>query len=184
MAELLRTNRAVLTVSIPTWTGKGGIGMILSFDLDGGIAGTDNGLLNLLHMQACRMEGNEGAFHYLQQYYARRPLILDPRSLTGPGDEYHIITGRVPSAHAITKKWVKHWLGPEPVLNLHLVGTARVEKMFEKGETDKASIELGRSKLRVIHYIKAQVHFDNNPLIVAYLRSQDVTSVLVGGGLL
>ena len=148
------------------------------------IADTDNGLLNLLHMQACRVEGTEGAFHYLQQYYARRRIILDPRSLTGPGDEYHIITGRVPSAHKITKVWVERWLGDEAVRNLHLVGTARVEKMFEKGETEAASIELGRSKLRAIQYSKVQIHFDNNPLIVAYLRSQGVTSVLVGGGLL
>ena len=158
--------------------------MILSFDLDGVIADTDNGLLNLLHMQACRIEGNEGAFHYLQQYYARRPLILDPRSLTGPGDEYHIITGRVPSAHAITRKWVERWLGPEAVLNLHLVGTARVEGVFEKGETEAASVELGKSKLRAMQYSKVQVHFDNNPLIVAYLRSEGMTSVLVGGCLL
>ena len=157
--------------------------MILSFDLDGVIADTDNGLLNLLH-QASRTNGSEGSLHYLQQYYARRRIILDPRSLTGPGDEYHIITGRVPSAHKITKVWVERWLGPEAVLNLHLVGTARVEKMFEKGETDKASIELGRSKLRAMQYSKVQVHFDNNPLIVAYLRSEGMTSVLVGGGLL
>ena len=157
--------------------------MILSFDLDGVIADTDNGLLNLLH-QASRTNGSAGSLHYLQQYYARRRILMDPRGLTGPGDEFHIITGRVPSAHKITKTWVGRWLGDEALRNLHLVSDAKIEKMFERGETTTASIELGYRKLRVMKYIKSQVHFDNNPLIVAYLRSEGMTSVLVGGGIL
>ena len=160
--------------------------MILSFDLDGVVADTDNGLLNLLH-QETRKRGFDnfaGASHYLEQYYARRKIMVDPRELTGPGDKFHIVTGRVPSAHKITRIWVERWLGADSLPNLHLVADAKIEKFFEQGKTDEASIELGERKLRVIQFTKAEVHFDNNPLIVAYLRSRGVTAVLVGGGLL
>ena len=157
--------------------------MILSFDLDGVIADTDNGLLNLLH-QAARKNGNVGSLHYLQQYYARRRIVLDPRGLAGPSDEVHIVTGRVPSAFGVTRDWVKNWLGPTALENLHLVSDARIERFFEEGLTEKAAKELARRKLRVLQYIKAQVHFDNNPVIVAYLRKEGMTAVLVGGGLL
>ena len=75
-------------------------------------------------------------------------------------------------------------MGDNALENLHLVSDAKIEKLFEQGETEAAAIELGKRKLRVMKYIKAQVHFDNNPLIVAYLRSEGMTSVLVGGGLL
>ena len=157
--------------------------MILSFDLDGVVADTDNGLLQLLHQYA-RDDHNDGAKHYLQQYYARRSLLLNPRRFSGPGDEVHIVTGRVPSAHKITRIWVERWLGADSLPNLHLVADAKIEKFFEWGKTEAASIELGKRKLRVIQFTKAEVHFDNNPLIVAYLRSRGVTAVLVGGGLL
>jgi len=170
--------------------------MILSFDLDGVIADTDNGLLNLLHRAERRdgvvkrdeaghhYFGEEAGHHYLQQYYARRKIMMDPRELTGPGDEYHIVTGRVPSAHKITRVWVERWLGADSLPNLHLVSDSTIERFFEQGKTEAASVELGQRKLRVLQFIKAQVHFDNNPLIVAYLRSEGMTSVLVGGGLL
>jgi hypothetical protein len=157
--------------------------LILSFDLDGVIADTDNGLLNLLHQNA-RTNGNLGAKHYLLQYYARRNIILDPRSLVGPQDKYHIVTGRIPSAHEVTKDWVERWLGHEARVNLHLVGDAAVETLFEEGWPVMASQELAIRKLRVLKFIKAQVHFDNNPTIVSYLRENGITSVLVGGGLL
>lgn len=157
--------------------------MILSFDLDGVIADTDNGLLQLLHRYA-RSDDNDGGNDYLQQYYARRNVLLNPRRFSGPGDEYHIVTGRVPSAHKITRVWVERWLGAETLPNLHLVSDSKIEKFFEQGKTEAASVELGQRKLRVLQFIKAQVHFDNNPLIVAYLRSEGMTSVLVGGGLL
>ena len=160
--------------------------MILSFDLDGVIADTDNGLLNLLH-QGTRARGFDqyaGADHYLEQYYARRHIVLDPRSLAGPGDEYHIVTGRVPSAHQITRVWVERWLGADVLPNLHLVGDGKIDRLFEAGDPEEASRELAERKLRVLQYIKAQVHFDNNPTIVAYLRKEGMTAVLVGGGLL
>ena len=150
------------------------------------IADTDNGLLNLLH-QGTRARGFQryaGADLYMQQYYARRSILIDPRNFAGPGDEYHIVTGRVPSAHSITRIWVERWLGAEILPNLHLVSDAKIEKFFEQGMPEAASVELGERKLRVLQFIKAQVHFDNNPLIVAYLRSEGMTSVLVGGGLL
>ena len=160
--------------------------MILSFDLDGVIADTDNGLLNLLH-QGTRARGfdrHAGADLYMQQYYARRSVLNDPRNFAGPGDEYHIVTGRVPSAHSITRIWVERWLGAPTLPNLHLVGDGKIEALFEKGKPDEASRELAGRKLRVLQYIKAQVHFDNNPTIVAYLRKEGMTAVLVGGGLL
>ncbi len=156
--------------------------MILSFDLDGVIADTDNGLLNILH-KAARTNEN-GSLHYMQQYYARRRIVLDPRGLAGPDDEYHIVTGRIPTAHQITRVWVERWLGPDVLPNLHLVGDGKIEALFEKGQPDEASRELAGRKLRVLQYIKAQVHFDNNPTIVEYLRSEGMTAVLVGGGLL
>ena len=156
--------------------------MILSFDLDGVIADTDNGLLNILH-KAARTNEN-GSLHYMQQYYARRRIVLDPRGLAGPDDEYHIVTGRIPTAHQITRVWVERWLGPDVLPNLHLVGDGKIEALFEKGKPDEASRELAGRKLRVLQYIKAQVHFDNNPTIVEYLRSEGMTAVLVGGGLL
>ncbi len=168
--------------------------MILSFDLDGVVADTDNGLLNLLHqgtrdawlgedkMQEAS-KGN-GAYLYMQQYYARRSVLIDPRNFAGPGDEYHIVTGRVPSAHNITRVWVERWLGAETLPNLHLVGDGIVERFFEKGDPHSAALELAGRKLRVLQYIKADVHFDNNPTIVKYLRSEGMKVVLVGGGLL
>lgn len=157
--------------------------MILSFDLDGVIADTDNGVLNLLH-QAARVNGSEGSHHYLQQYYARRNVILDPRSLAGPEDEVHIVTGRVPQAFAITRVWVERWLGADTLPNLHLVSDSKIEKLFEVGNPGAATLELAVRKLRVIRFIKAEVHFDNNPTIVKYLRGEGMTTVLVGGGLL
>ncbi|KKM74299.1 hypothetical protein LCGC14_1401630 [marine sediment metagenome] len=157
--------------------------MILSFDLDGVIANTDNGLLNLLHQNA-RTNGNIGSKHYLQQYYARRSIDLDPRSLVGPQDIYHIVTGRIPSAHEITKIWVERWLGYQARVNLHLVGDKIVEDIFERGDPEQASRELALRKMRVLKFIKADVHFDNNPTIVSFLREHEITAVLVGGGLL
>ncbi len=157
--------------------------LILSYDLDGVIADTDNGLLNLLHQNA-RTNGNLGAKHYLLQYYARRRIVLDPRSLTGPMDTYHIVTGRIPSAHKVTKDWVERWLGYDARINLHLAGTAEIEALFEAGDPMEASRVLALSKMRILKFIKADVHFDNNPTIVEFLREKGLTAVLVGGGLL
>ncbi len=154
--------------------------MILSFDLDGVVANTDNGLLVLLH-QAVR-DGKPGAEAELRQYYARRAILLDPRQFTGPVDELHIITGRVPTAHSITHLWVERHFGALPTL--HLVGTPEVEVMFAEGDDARASWELAKLKLEVIRQIRAQVHFDNNPIIVKHLRVKGVTAVMVGGGLL
>ncbi len=156
--------------------------MILSFDLDGVIADTDNGLLNILH-KAARTNEN-GSLHYMQQYYARRRIVMDPRGLAGPNDEYHIVTGRIPTAHKITRVWVERWLGADVLPNLHLVGDGKIERLFEAGDPEEASRELAQRKLRVLQFIKARVHFDNNPTIVEYLRSEGMTAVLVGGGLL
>lgn len=156
--------------------------MILSFDLDGVIADTDNGLLNILH-KAARTNEN-GSLHYMQQYYARRRIVLDPRGLAGPEDEYHIVTGRIPTAHRITRVWVERWLGASALPNLHLVGDSIIEQLFEQGDPEQAAHQLAQRKLRVLQFIKAQVHFDNNPTIVAYLRKEGMTAVLVGGGLL
>ena len=159
--------------------------MRLSFDLDGVIADTDNGLLALLH-QAAR-EGKPGATDEVLQYYARRPIRLDPRQFTGPEDEFHIITGRVPSAHEITRAWVSRHFGPlfgNGGRCLHLVGTPAVEIMFAEGRDAEASHKLAERKLGAITLVQSQVHFDNNPVIVEYLRKAGVIAVMVGGGLL
>lgn len=156
--------------------------MILSFDLDGVIADTDNGLLNILHKAA--REKENGSLHYLQQYYARRRILLNPRELAGPNDEYHIVTGRIPTAHGITRTWVERWLGAEALPNLHLVGDSIIERLFEMGKPEEAAGKLAERKSRVLHYIKADVHFDNNPTIVKFLRAEGMLTVLVGGGLL
>lgn len=156
--------------------------MRLSFDLDGVIADTDNGTLALLH-QAAREE-KPGAAHDLQQYYARRSVVLDPRTLCLPGDSFHIVSGRVPSAWGITFPWVERWFGWLAKERLHLVSNQTVEDLFVLGENDEACEMLAEAKLAAIKDIRAALHFDNNPTIVRRLRQNGVTAVMVGGGLL
>ncbi|KKK53563.1 hypothetical protein LCGC14_3093530 [marine sediment metagenome] len=156
--------------------------MLLSFDLDGVVVATDNGLLALLH-RAARAE-LPGAVADLQQYYARRQMMLDPRTLCLPGDSFHIITGRVPSAHEVTKLWVNRWFGWLGVKRLHLVGNQAVEDLFTLGQDDKACELLAQAKLEAIQEVRAAVHFDNNPSIIRRLRQGGVTAISVGGGLL
>ena len=156
--------------------------MLLSFDLDGVIVDTDNGLLALLHRAA--RDGLPGAEDDLQQYYGRRQVMLDPRGFCASGDSFHIITGRVPSAHTITGLWVESWFGWLIRKRLHLVGTQPVEELFTRGEDKEACRVLSEAKLAKIKDIGAEVHFDNNPNIVRYLRQNGVTAIMVGTGLL
>ncbi|KKK96191.1 hypothetical protein LCGC14_2665230 [marine sediment metagenome] len=153
--------------------------MILSFDLDGVIADTDNGVLGLLH-EGDR-EGKAAISVALQQYYGRRQVVLDPRMFVGPNDQYHIVTGRVVSAQAITREWVAHFLSDWA--GLHFVGNELSEKLLAAGAMDAASDCLAERKLTVVKAIGATIHFDNNPRIVQRLREEGLVAVQIGGGL-
>lgn len=159
----------------------GVVEVILSFDLDGVIADTDNGMLALLH-QATR-DGKPGAAHDLEQYYARRQVVLDPREFCLPGDAFHIVSGRVPSAHYITQLWVGRWFGTLARERLHLVANGEVETAFAEGRDADACAALAERKLEAVQFIGAAVHFDNNLAIVRRLRQAGITTVMVGGGL-
>ena len=156
--------------------------MRLSFDLDGVVADTSNSMLGLLHRAA--RDGLPGADIDLQQYYARAKIALDPREFCLPGDEFFIITGRVPTAHAITGDWVLRWFGPAALDDLYLIGNGASEELLLNGKDEEASELLAQGKLRAIQTACADVHFDNNPVIVRRLREAGVRTVMVGGGLL
>lgn len=162
--------------------------MILSFDLDGVISDTDNGLLSLLH-QAMR-EGKPGAANDLLQYYDRRRIVLDPRDFIGVDDTFHIITGRVPTSHVITRAWITRHFGPRyfeqdlSTTRLHLVSDALVEDLFAAGEDTEAIRILAERKIKKVLAIKSLVHFDNNPVIIRAMREAGITAVQIGGSVL
>ena len=153
--------------------------MILSFDLDGVLADTDNAMLALMHT-AVRAKV-PGADDDLQQYYARRRLLLNPLDLVGPDDRFIILTGRIPFAHKVTIEWVNHFL--PSCDNLQLLGDAETEALYIRGEDSKASLLMAGRKLSVINDSGSAIHFDNNPTIIRQLRAAGVPAVLVGGGL-
>lgn len=152
--------------------------MNLSFDLDGVLAETCNGMLGLLH-NAVRFEW-PGAHEDLIQYYARRPLLLDARLLLASHDDMHIITGRVPMAHEVTQRWVQRFY---PRAHLVCVSDEYVARMFDCGGYTEASEELAKRKIQAIKQCGSVVHFDNNPVIVRRVRESGVVAVLVGGGI-
>ncbi len=151
--------------------------MILSFDLDGVIADADTGVLSLLHGGA----DDAAIATALPQYYARRRLLLNPQLLIGPSDTYHVITGRGPSIHAVTRKWIAHFL--PTCSGVHLVGDDLSVRLIAKGRAEEAAQLLARRKAQVIRAVGSTVHFDNNPTIVQQLRERGITAIQVGGGL-
>ncbi len=153
--------------------------MILSFDLDGVLADTDNAMLGLMH-RAVRDEV-PGATDDLQQYYARRRLLLNPLDFVGPDDRFVILTGRIPFAHEVTREWVNHYF--PSCENLQLLGDAATEALYIRGEDDEASRLMAQRKLGAINALGSAIHFDNNPTIIRTLRAAGIPAVLVGGGL-
>ena len=155
--------------------------MKLSFDLDGVIADTDTSMLSLLH-RAARSK-LPGAGEDLLLYYARRHVLLDPREFAGEADSVYVVTGRVPSTHAVTLRWVQRKLGLSQS-NLFLVGSDESERLYQEGHSTQAVQLLAKQKLRAIRDIGADVHFDNNPGIVETLRKAGVIAIQVGPGIM
>ena len=157
--------------------------MKLSFDLDGVICDTDNAMLGLLYN--ARTNNWAGAVADLEQYYARQRILIDPRELLGVGDHFHIVTGRVPTAEAITRLWVERWFGWAQASSerLHFVSNEEIERLLIGGQDQEAYELLAQRKLATIIAIQAEVHFENNPLIVSRLRRAGVKAIQLGGGL-
>lgn len=155
--------------------------MILSFDLDGVIADTDNAILSLLHACVYRGYTSLSDEEYLLQYYARRQVKLNPQEFLGPDDEYVVITGRVPFAHDITQTWVAHHL--PACKRVFLVGDKKTEEAYHCRRDGEATAIVAERKCQVIKDAGVDVHFDNNPKIVKHLRANGVVTIQVGGGL-
>lgn len=154
-------------------------GRLLSFDIDGVVADSDSAMLGLLH----RAHDQEllGAREHLLSYYARRPVMLDPRSFTLPGDVFILVSGRIPIAHELTRRWVAHHF-PE-CAGLFLVSDDSVEEVFRSGRYDEAFTMLAERKHKVLQEHLVDLHFDNSPRIVRYVREHGILAVLVGGAI-
>ena len=150
--------------------------MNISFDLDGVIADTDVGLLAQLCLNA--REEKPGAEEYLQSFYASRQVRLDPLDFLADGDGFFIVSCRVPSAWATTRRWVERRF---PDAGLLLVSTTQQEQLFSEGRYAEGS-QLGADlKYQAIVKCSIDLHIDNNPMIVQRLRELGVTAVLYGG---
>lgn len=154
--------------------------MRLSFDLDGCLADTENPHLTALH--GAVRAGHAGALDQMLQYYARRKLLLNPLQFTDVDDTFVIVTGRVPSSHEVTRRWVDHHL--PSCEGLHLISDDEVETAFDKGLVEQGYQLLADKKLEALLELDVGVHFDNSVRIVNTLRDAGITAVLVGGGVL
>jgi hypothetical protein len=148
--------------------------MKLSFDLDGVICGLRPADLAVAHGMYMADQLTEET---LAAVYLRAPLAMYPHQLEAEGDEAVIITARVPMAHLWTKKWLaRHKLGWMP---LFLVGDEHLQDLHKAGKEAAASVAAAERKHRIILSEKIQVHFDNNPLIIEYLRRLGVIAIQV-----
>lgn len=149
--------------------------MKISFDLDGVVSDGDSNMLGVLHQQV--ISGVPNGEVRLKHYYLSRKVVMNPLDFMAEGDEIHIITGRSKATHEWTKKWLLRWLTGA---TLHFSCSDDTEYLFSQGEYDKASKIMGQNKLKVIKEIGADIHFDNNPLIINALREAGVKAILVG----
>ena len=151
--------------------------MKISFDLDGFITpGEHHWFFRIIdivkkvdHKLADRAELN---------YYSSSPLRFHPASFMAPDDKGFIITSRKPIAKEVTRSWLKR---NGIILPIYFSD--------EGGELDWtssysiASKKAAQFKAKLIKKIKAEVHFDNNPILVKELRKllPDVKIILIGG---
>lgn len=151
--------------------------MIISFDLDGVIADTDPAILNRLHAEETRM--TPGAYYALMKYYSSRRVNLHPAEWLDVDDQALIITGRLPMAHAVTRRWVNHHLGDRwPIV---FISGEHVAELFAAYDDYGAIAEIARCKLGAIATHNVGLHIDNNPEIVGYLRAAGIPTLLHGG---
>lgn len=152
--------------------------LTLSFDLDGVVADSDSAILGTLHQAARR--GDEGADLRVQLYYATRGVLLNPLEFCTAEDVWYILTGRVSSVWAITERWMKRHFPHLPDDRLVFCATPDVEEKFYCGDYIAASQTLALRKIEWACKLGVDVHFDNNPLIVARMRNVGIPAIQVG----
>lgn len=114
----------------------------------------------------------------LLRYYATRSVQLQPREWLTYNDKLVIITGRSPMSHQVTKLWVAKNI---PRAAIFFATTPEIEALFAQERYAEGSALLGKRKLEFLQEIDAQVHIDNNPIIVRVLRKAGIVALQYGG---
>lgn len=151
--------------------------MKISFDLDGFIAtGEHHWFFRIIDI--VRKVDHKLADLAELNYYSSSPLRFHPAFFMDPGDEGFIITSRKSIAKEVTKSWLKR--------NGIMLPIYFIDESDELDWTSSYSIaskKAAQFKAKLIKKLKAEVHFDNNPVLVQELRKllPDVKIILIGG---
>jgi len=148
--------------------------MRVSLDLDGvvcDLTGTTLTLAHNLHRRGFLSDEE------IEHIYLNARLLNHPSSYLAPGDEVVIITARMCAAHAWTRRWMKErGLGTVPI---EFVSNEEIEELRGRGLPDEASEAAAKLKAQMILASGAEVHIDNNPVIVRVLRQRGITALCV-----
>lgn len=150
----------------------------ISFDLDGVIAQPDRWVFRLFNILRLKGSDQAGIDAAEIEYYEGRPLLNHPDTFLAKGDLGFIITSRKPIARAVTK----HWLTKHNIFLPVFYSDQKGEINWD-GDYKAASIQAAQRKLAVLCALMVDVHFDNNPHIVKFLRTNltDTAIIQVGG---
>ena len=151
--------------------------MKITFDLDGFIATGEHHWFFRIIDVARKVDRKLSDLAELN-YYSSSPLRFDPAFFMSPNDEGFIITSRKPIAKEVTKNWLKR-----NGINLPIYFIDGSDKLDWTSSYLVASKKAAQLKAMLIKKLKAEVHFDNNPVLVKELRSllPDVKIILIGG---
>ena len=146
--------------------------MKISFDLDGVITDGASWFFSL-----CEGIGNwnDSVVAARLRYYSTCKLKYNPQLFLSRLDEGFIISARKSEAINVTKDWLRrHGI----LLPMYYIAGA---DEINWASYEEASLEVAKQKLAIIRQLAIEVHFDNNPYIVAELRflAQNIKTILV-----
>jgi hypothetical protein len=92
-------------------------------------------------------------------------------------DEVVIITGRLPIAHEWTCEWLRaNGMGD---YSLECVGDDDVECVWSSGDPESACVMTATRKAEACRRRFVDLHIDNNPAVVRYMRESGINAVCV-----
>jgi len=149
--------------------------MKISFDLDGVIAEGHHWFFRLINCLATI--NHEESRQAELDYYSSRTLKYHPNLFLAEDDKGFIITARKSHSRNITYRWLERYGISLPIFFIDGVDE------IDWSDYPKASELSGKRKADVIEQLGVDVHFDNNPTLVATLRKclPGVKSILIGG---
>lgn len=144
-------------------------GIKFGFDMDGVICDYDEGILKLIQHQPSGVS----KIDLYKHYYMSRSLMFNPKWILGSNDTCIIITGRSKCYADVTEQWLDDHNLDYP---LYYCGNG---DLCEGMLVDKFFKEIAYEKCLVIEQNDIDIFFEDNPIILDYLRSSTTSCKIV-----